>query len=59
MSNTQLIYSDPNKAYRSLITTAELDQQFTKLKKEFKLPVAPTSKDFDNATKNALLQMFA
>ena len=59
MGKVNLIYTNPNKAYYALITTAELYKQFTKLKNEYELPNVLTIGDLDKATEYALLKMFA
>ena len=58
MNTTALINTDTNRAYRTLITTPELDEQFESINAQYPMPTAPTSKDIKAATKCALNQMF-
>ena len=58
MTTTQLIHSDVNKAIRTLITNEALDTKHYQLQKEYlKNNIAPTSVDFKEAAKSALLDM--
>jgi hypothetical protein len=58
MTTIQLIYTDVNKAVRKLITTRELDEEFTRRIRAYKLPTAPTSKDFEKIDRQVLISMF-
>ena len=58
MTTTQLISTNPQEAYRKLITTSELDKEFEEYYSEYPMPNVPTSKDWNEATKYALSKMF-
>lgn len=58
MTTTQLIYSDLNKAIKTLITNEALDIKHAQLEKEYlKGNLAPTSLDRQEAAKAALIDM--
>ena len=57
MTNTQLILTNPNKAFSTLITTDKLNNTFNKYKKDFKLPKSPTTQDFGEQDIFALTKM--
>lgn len=58
MTTTQLIYSDVNKAIRTLITSKELNTKHGNLVHEYlKNTIAPTTLDFNEANKSALIDM--
>lgn len=59
MTTTQLIYSDVNKAIRTLITNDNLDTKHSDLVNEYlKNNPTPTTLDFNEANKAALIDMY-
>lgn len=58
MTTTQLIYSDVNKAIKTLITNKALDVKHSKLEREYlKDNISPTTLDYKEAAKSALIDM--
>ena len=58
MTTTQLIYSDVNKAIKTLITNEALDAKHSKLEREYlKGNISPTTLDYKEAAKAALVDM--
>jgi|14_taG_2_1085336.scaffolds.fasta_scaffold35557_1 hypothetical protein len=58
MKKSQIIINNPNAAYRTFITNKHLYNMFSDFQyKYIRNVVAPTTIDFNNATKLALLDM--